>query len=384
MEKILCVDDEPHVLEAFQRQLRKRFDLDSAAGGPEALERIRSNGPYAVIVADMNMPGMNGVQLLAKVREAAPDTVRIMLTGVGDFQTALHAVNEGNVFRFIAKPCPAETLATALDAGLAQYRLVHAERELLEKTLKGSIQAMADILAATHPVAFSRALRLRDFCAQMAASLRVPDAWQVEVAALLSQIGCVTLPAEVLEKAFAGETLSPQEAQMFDAHPHVGAKLIDPIPRMEKVAFMISRQHQTLAIKEPFSPSDPAEESRTGAFILQAAMDFDLLLARGLSAEKAKGTMRGKTDRFPALVLEALVGVDVPELEKIERMANIDQLRLGMTLAEDLRTKTGVLVVQKNQEVNETLRQRLQNFQKQRLIPDQVRVYVCRREARSE
>lgn len=200
METILCVDDEQNVLEAFQRQLHKQYSLKLAASGEEALERLRTEGPFAVIVADMNMPGMNGVQLLAKVREASPDTVRIMLTGAGDFQTAITAVNEGNIFRFLAKPCPAETLALALEAGLAQYRLVTAERELLEKTLHGSLRAMVDILALANPSAFSRAMRLRHYASQMAKNLGVPDAWQIEVAAMLSQVGCVTLPAEVLEK----------------------------------------------------------------------------------------------------------------------------------------------------------------------------------------
>ena len=379
METILCVDDDPNILDAFQRQLRKQYHLELATSGAAALELVQNKGPFSVIVADMNMPGMNGVQLLAKVRGLSPDTVRIMLTGAADFQTALTEVNDGNIFRFLAKPCPSETLALALEAGLAQYRLITAERELLEKTLKGSIQAMTDILALTNPAAFSRALRLRDYSLQMANFLKVPDIWQIEVASMLSQVGCVTLPAEVMEKAFAGEVLNPQESEMFESHPQVGGQLIVNIPRMEKIAYMITHQQSSVSEMCKVDPTDSGHVQETGAYILKAAMELDLLLTRGNSGEKSKGIMGAKSGRYPASILAALLAVNVPELEKVERMSKIDQLRVGMILAEDLRTKAGVLVVQKNQEVSDTLRHRLLNFHVQRLIPDEVRVFISNR-----
>ena len=382
METILCVDDEQNVLDAFQRQLRKQFNLELAASGEEALERMGTKGPFAVIVADMNMPGMNGIQLLAKARETSPDTVRIMLTGAGDFQTAMTAVNEGNIFRFLAKPCPAETLAMALEAGLAQYRLVTAERELLEKTLHGSLRAMVDILALANPAAFSRAMRLRQYAAQMAKTLGVPDAWQVEVAAMLSQVGCVTLPAEVLEKSMAGEPLSPQEQEMVDAHPQVGGRLIVSIPRMENVAHMILHQQRPASGMGLPGRGEPDYVQEVGSHILKAVVDFDMLLARSQSVEKSKGAMAARSDRYPASILGALAGVVVPEMEKVARMAKIEQLRVGMVLAEDVRTKSGALLLQKNQEVNDTLCRRLANFHVQGLVPDEIRVFVYQRNAK--
>ena len=128
--KILFVDDDALLLQTHQRQLRKLYQVEVAQGAEAALVAIREHGPFAVIVSDMRMPGMNGVQLLAKVREIAPDTVRMMLTGYGDLNSAMEAVNEGHIFRFLTKPCSRSTLAKALDASIAQYRLVTAEREL--------------------------------------------------------------------------------------------------------------------------------------------------------------------------------------------------------------------------------------------------------------
>ncbi len=74
-EKILCVDDDPNILQAYQRALRRQFHIDVALGGSEALLAVAQQGPYAVVVADMRMPGINGVELLAQIKESAPNTV---------------------------------------------------------------------------------------------------------------------------------------------------------------------------------------------------------------------------------------------------------------------------------------------------------------------
>ena len=122
-EKILFVDDEPPVLEGYQRMLRNDFELETAASGAEALTKLDGQGPFAVVVADMRMPHMTGAQLLSKVSTKFPGVVRIMLTGDSDVQTAVKAVNEGNIFRFLTKPCDKEVLIAAVNAALVQYRL---------------------------------------------------------------------------------------------------------------------------------------------------------------------------------------------------------------------------------------------------------------------
>lgn len=109
--KILCVDDDSNILQGYKRALRRDFDIFIAEGGLEALSIIEKEGPFAVVVSDMRMPVMDGVQFLSRVRDIAPETVRMMLTGNADQQTAIIAVNEGNIFRFLTKPCPPDVLA---------------------------------------------------------------------------------------------------------------------------------------------------------------------------------------------------------------------------------------------------------------------------------
>ena len=138
-----------------------RFAIDTATSGSDALARLSEGGPYAVVISDMRMPGMDGAQLLSRVHKISPNTVHVMLTGNADLDTAIVAVNDGAIFRFLTKPCEVDLLKRAITTYLVQYRLIVAEKELLENTLMGSIKMLTDILCIANPPAFSRALRIR-------------------------------------------------------------------------------------------------------------------------------------------------------------------------------------------------------------------------------
>ena len=156
----MFVDDEPNVLQSIRRNLRKQFKLDTAEGGEAALQKLGEDGGFAVIVSDMRMPGMNGVELLSQAKQRWPETVRVMLTGNADMGTAVQAINEGQIFRFLSKPCSKEALLKALKAAVRQHRLVVAETQILEETLRGSIKLVTDILSLVSPMAFGRASRV--------------------------------------------------------------------------------------------------------------------------------------------------------------------------------------------------------------------------------
>jgi len=184
-EKILIVDDDPNVLDGLKRILRKGFSIETATGGEAGLNQMAASGPFAVTLSDMRMPGMTGIQFLAAVRQRSPDTVRLMLTGNADIQTAIDAVNEGCVFRFLTKPCPEDALKGALQAALVQYNLIISEKELLEKTLHGSVKVLTEILALVNPAAFSRATRIHQTMKHMVQQLGLQDTWRYEIAAML-------------------------------------------------------------------------------------------------------------------------------------------------------------------------------------------------------
>lgn len=141
MHKVLLVDDDAMVLAGLKRQLRKQFCIEAALSGEEALNLIAENGPYAVIVSDFLMPGMNGIEFLCRVKQTSPDTVRMMLTGSADMSTAIQAVNEGSIFKFHPKPCPAETLAAAIQSGIDEYLKTTTDQTRLKKVQMSLAQA---------------------------------------------------------------------------------------------------------------------------------------------------------------------------------------------------------------------------------------------------
>jgi len=140
-DKVLLVDDDAMLLAGLKRQLRNHFRIETAISGEEAIKMVEENGPYAVVVSDYMMPGMNGIELLRHVKMTSPDTIRMMLTGSADMTTAIKAVNEGSIYKFHPKPCPAKTLGTAIQSGIDEYLKVTSDQTQLKKVQKSLAKA---------------------------------------------------------------------------------------------------------------------------------------------------------------------------------------------------------------------------------------------------
>ena len=296
-EKILLVDDDVRVVSALQRSLYRSYEIETAGGPEDALAVIAESG-FAVVVSDLKMPGMSGTDFLARVKEIAPETVRILLTGCADMDAAIAAVNEGNIFRLLTKPCPQDVLTRALDDALGQYRLQTSERELLQDTLTGAVTVLVEVLGAAHPAAFGRASRIRRYVRHLGLALNPENLWQFEAAAMLSQIGYISIPPEILKKQQDKQPLSPEEQRYFLSLPAVGRRLIAMIPRMEPVAKMIGLQRD-----EYLGPADlpPGEYAVSlGGQILRTALDFDQLVLSGSEPEAALAEMRARGNYDPA------------------------------------------------------------------------------------
>ena len=375
-EKILFVDDEPNILQSIQRQLRNRFPLQTAGGGDEALRILKEDGPFAVIVSDMRMPGMNGVELLTKVKDSYPETVRLMLTGNADQETATEAVNNGQIFRFLTKPCPQATFITSLALALRQHRLIIAEKELLQKTLMGSITVLSELLAVVNPLAFSAGIRSKDYVVNISRALNLPNLWQYEIAALMSQIGCITLPGEVLNKIYTGMELTAQESEMYENHPVSGASLLEKIPRLENVAKMIRLQLKTYDEYTPEMVGDEFEEILVGAQVLKTALDFDRYIFRGLGRHESLDRMRKDKNAYNQEVLKALAALKTERRMQQELSLPIGQVSVGMVAAGDMMAKNGVLIIPKGQIITTQLLQGLKNFSRQVGVIEPLRVHV--------
>ena len=374
--RILFVDDEPKILQALERQLSSRFDMRTAPGPEQGLQSLAECGPFAVVVSDFRMPGMNGIQFLSEVKRASADTVRVMLTGQADLDTAIAAVNEGSIFRFLTKPCPTEMLTAALDSAVEQHRLITAERELLEKTLSGSIKVLTEVLSLVNPGAFSRACLIRKYANHIATHLKLRNVWECELAAMLCQLGYIAVPQSVLDRAATHEKLTPDEQAVFSAHPAVAERLLENIPRLEKVARIIRNQSSAPRAEERSDAClSGADGVATGTAILRAALEFDRLACAGKPRHDALIQMR-QSGLFHSRLLDALESADVHSVQRKVQMLRVGELNTTMVANQDICTTNGVLLLPKGEDLTMPMIEKLRGFARTVGIPQPLSVLV--------
>lgn len=375
--RILCVDDDPNVLEGLARTLRGHYIVETANEGTVAIEMLNAAEPFAVIMSDQRMPQMTGTQFLAHARAVAPSSVRVLLTGQADMESAIDAVNEGNIFRFLTKPCSSDLLLAALDSCCQQYLLVTSEKVLLEQTLHGSIKALVEILSLANPLAFGRATRVRKIVEELINRFQIRERWPVEVAAMFSQIGCVTLPPATLDKLYKGEVLTGPEKVMVDRMPTVVEKCLSNIPRMDSVVTILRLAVCQFAHPKQRNGIAIVGELPWGARALKSALDFDSLEAGGNPAEQPMAVMRGREGWYDPQLLEAFAGMRGISQEKtlmLERM--VKDVTVGMTFGEDLKSGKGLLLIARGQEVTPALLERMRNFSAELAIREPVRMLL--------
>lgn len=352
--KILLVDDAVHVGAAIARVLESGYEVTTSTDPCAALEVLTRNGPFSVVISDLEMPVLGGAAFLARVRAASPDTVRVLLTGVDDLAAGVVAVNQGQIFRFLTKPCFPDVLRAAIAAAIEQHRLITAERVLLEQTLNGAIHALVEVLSLVSPVSFGRAQRLSRLVTDLATELALPDRWQLEIAALLSELACVALPDEVSEKLYYQRPLTQREATMVARVPLVIEQLLGKLPRLEIIRELLRQFHGV----EPRC-TDPAIARAMEA--LRAARRFDALESRGDSPQRALSMMRS-AKTAPGDVLDALARVRAIALSENNVSIALRDLAPGMRLVEDIKMANGTVLVSRGQYVTESYLERLRNY----------------------
>lgn len=369
------MDDEPHVLSGLSRTLGMAFDVHTAASGKEGLTSLDAAGPFAVVISDMRMPGMNGAEFLKAVRQQAPDTVRLLLTGQADLDSAIEVVNSAQVFRFLTKPCTADVLLQTVQSASEHFRLLMAEQELLQETLYESVGVLTEVLSLVTPIAFSRSLRLKRFVSHVARHLQLPDVWQYELAAMLSHIGCVALAPDLVQKAHFHGQLSESERATYASHAGVAESLIGRIPRLGDVARMIG---EGLKATHAHSIEDVALESgdpkRIGATLLRMALWLDDLSNLKGSTQAAAAVIRVKLRKSAPRIADALRTLEHDSREMRAASLECEALAPGMLINADVYDKNGVLLVSKGHEVTATLVKRLQGMAEAGIVDGRVAV----------
>lgn len=371
-EKILFVDDEADILSSFKRQFRKKADISTALSGQEALDLIDSEDEFAVIVSDMRMPNMDGAQFLEKARRRSPNSIRILLTGQTDLNSAIAAINKGQIFSFLTKPCPQEVLQDTLKSAIRQYRLINSEKDLLENTVRGSIELLSELLAIVKPNVFSNFNRIKKYIRHMASELGEKNTWDFEVAGMLYALGYLTLPEELIEKALnPNSELSSHEKIVMQDIPLISSKLINHIPRLENIAEMVRLSNK---VNHLIHKDAGAIEGRIllGADMLKIALLFDNLLESGHNHKSAIALLE-KNDEVRQELIGKLSTLQ-PENEDSTITVKVDNLLPGMVLLENMVTDNNSTLLAKGTELTEELLVRIKLYTRNQKISRPIKI----------
>jgi CheY-like chemotaxis protein len=361
LPRVLCIDDEERVLQGLALTLREDYDVRTASSGSQGLQALKQMGGAAVVISDMRMPQMDGATFLHHVMHSYPDATRMLLTGDPGRDSAIAAVNRAQVFRFLAKPCPPEELKAAVEAGVLQHHLVSSERRILRETLVGCIQTLVDVLAIVNPVAFGRASRIKRLAMDFAASLGRKEFWQLEAAAMLSQLGHLSLPSDLLEKLYYGESLTSEERLIASGAPDVARRLLANVPRLEPVVEILAALDCTDVALQQLGEGPVG----VGARILALVTDYHDLILQGETTASALKRLRGRRARYGAQLLDQFGAYLAPGRRAAvggsQRIA-LRSVEPGMVILQEVRTSMGTLLVPSGFEVTAVFLERLRHF----------------------
>lgn len=292
---LLCVDDDPDILSAMKRQLHMKYKVFTANDGVEGLSVLSDNKHISVVISDMRMPKMNGATFLTKVKERSPHTVRILLTGQSDIDAAIDAINDGEIFRFLMKPCEQNELLETIDTAVNEHQLLTLEDDLLNKTLYGSTGLIDLILHSVQPIAHRIATRIQSYVVYMATELKLSNVQQYQSAAALAMLGCLNLSNDKLEKIYSGTPRSDEDYAALIKHLTAGWNLVAKISNLKLMRQII------LQLKEGYVHPDlrttalePDFIHISAAQLIHIAIEFDHALALSGSAQAAIESMRAQ------------------------------------------------------------------------------------------
>lgn len=403
---VLVVDDEPNILSAMRRLFRATgWRILTAGDGQEALALLAKE-PINAVLSDMRMPGMDGVQLLERVRLAWPHVARLLLTGQADLGSTIAAINRGCLHRYIAKPWNDDELVLTLSQvaqsqqleadKLALEQLTHQQNEDL-KALNAGLEARVAVrtgeLAAandklkrnylTSIKAFTALIELRG-SAQVGHARQVADlarriaramtldadtAHNLAIAALLHDIGHIGLSDTVLARPVS--RLDRDELRRYRLHPVLGEQALLASDDMQGVAPLIRAHHERWD-GQGFPDGLRGAAIPLGARILAVADTFEDLRSGRIDGQALspidarRAVLAGRGTQFDPGVVDAFAGLfsEAPPRPTVAVLRlPTAELRPGHTLTQDFVSPEGVLLLSVGQRLTEDLIGRIRAFE---------------------
>jgi response regulator RpfG family c-di-GMP phosphodiesterase len=378
---ILVVDDAPDMLRLLANLLKDRYRVQIASCGVKALELAVGNPPPDLILLDVMMPGMDGYEVCRRLK-CHPSTreIPVLFLTARDREEDEETGFEVGCVDYLLKPISPPLVLARIRTHLEQRRLRLAERELMEKTLKGSLAMVVELLSLVNPSAFGWARDMADLSEQVGAALEMEEPWMVGLAAVLSQIGVLTIPDSILGKVRNRMMLNSEERETFNRVPEIGYQLLRNIPRMEEVAEVIHYAQKNYNGTGFPMDDRQGEEIPLGSRVLRVTFDFMTRLSAKESPSAAARNMLHHTAWYDPMVLRALKDVvdhgewasAIPlKTEGIHEVA-VEDLQVGQVIAYSIETANGLLLLRGNTTLMPSQLERLRNFAKVGAIANKV------------
>jgi len=347
-QTILVVDDTPDNILILVDLLKDLFRVKVANGGARALDIAFSGEPPDLILLDVMMPEMDGYEVCRRLKadEATREIPVLFVTAMGEVQDEARGFALGAV-DYITKPYSPALVLARVRTQLEQARLLAAERELLEKTLKGALAVLLEMVELANPDATAWHQRLSELAEQVARTLGMAEPWLVGLAAVLSRIGTLTVPEGILRKVKAKTVLNTEERKAYARVPEVGYRLLRNIPRLEAVAEMVHYAQKNFS-GSGFPPDEVAGEAiPLGGRILRVCLDFMYTTQPGDDLPQRAGQMLYNTSLYDPDVVFALkkvldAGAFAAQAEAAgERQVPLAHLDEGQVLSRSIETVEG-------------------------------------------
>ena len=375
---LLVVDDVPENMRILAEILQEEYIVKATTSGRKAITICEAGG-IDLVLLDIMMPELDGFDVLRLLR-SKPKTSGIpviFVTSRDDMVDEAEGLRLGAV-DYITKPVSGIITKARIANHLALHRYQKDLKSLLTKTLSGAVLLLTDLLSLSNPDMFSKASAMKILVHELVSRLELKNSWEYELAALLSQIGCVTLDPDLLRKLNSGGQLSEIEEEMYNKYYNVSAALLGKIPKFERIAQMI--QNVNMGINRPLNPQsihdqDPVEVGRR---LLQVAFTYNKFLNKKMQPAAIIQILKedeGTYDRLIVNVLEDLTTV-VRKTRFEEKTLRIEELKLGMIVNEDIHTLSGQLLMSRGAEISSVILKKLTSFLEAEHIEDGVSVLI--------
>ena len=367
--KILIVESNSFTLAETQRVLSSNYTVQTAMNVPDGLRLLQQSGPFQIVISELQLGDASGVSFLRDVMNASPASIRIALTAATTVAPLIGAVNDAAVFQILAKPCPPEKLRQAVEGALRRHGEAVLERELVDRTLAGAITVLSEVLSAVDPMSFGRSMALRQNVRNLAKELELRSSWELEVAAMLCNVGLITIPASLITKWNSKVHLTAVEAEIVQRFPASGRTLIAKIPRLEKVADIVHYQNKNYDGSGFPADAVQGEQIPYGARVLKVLIDLAEIELRGIGRPEALTAMNNGQSRYDPKILQVAMrffGYAPGNGNAVRRPVAIPvlakELRTGYVLASNVETSDGKMLMATGFTITETLLARINNF----------------------